>query len=419
MDAPQDFFDFISASPSAFHAAEEVARRLEAAGFTRQGPAQAWDAQPGGHVLSRDGAVVAWWVPDALTGESGFRIVGAHTDSPGFALKPHPDRAAFGFAQAAVEVYGGPIVHSWFDRELTLAGRVTLADGSTRLVDTGPVARIANLAIHLERKNEFNPHPQEHTSPILALEGDASVSELLAEAAGCEPDEILGHTVITADTQPPRLFGAAGDLIAAGRLDNLSSVYCGLEALKGAAGATETGGDVLVLAAFNNEEVGSESTSGAAGPLLTEVVERTAAALGLDREETYRMLARSSMVSADAAHSVHPNFAGKHDPGHLPLINRGPVTKINAKQRYASTDRTVAAWRRACRAAGVNDQVFVGNNAVPCGSTIGPISATRVGIPTVDVGIPLLSMHSARELAGAADVEALTRALRAYLAAAE
>jgi len=211
------------------------------------------------------------------------------------------------------------------------------------------------------------------------------------------------------------VFGADAELIAAGRMDNLTSVHASLVALLHAVESGDTGDDVLVLAAFDHEEVGSASTTGAAGPILEDVLARTAAALGADLDATRRMYARSTCVSADAAHSVHPNYVGKHDPGHHPLIGAGPVVKINANQRYASDAETVARWRRACRAAGVPSQDFVSNNAMPCGSTIGPITATRLGIPTVDVGVPLLGMHSARELAGVQDQLWFAEALEAYL----
>lgn len=416
MNDTQDFLDFLAASPSSHHAAAEVSARLQATGFTIQDPRDAWDSAPGGHVMVRGGAVMAWWVPEDASPESGFRIIGSHTDSPGFTLKPNPELSNAGWQQAAVEVYGGPILASWLDRELTLAGRVVLADGSDRLVDTGPLLRIPHLAVHLDRSSELKLDRQLHMQPVFAAGSpDLSLMDCIAEAAGVAARDIVAHNLITADTQPGAVFGGGGDFLAAGRLDNLSSVFTSLKAMQNAVASGDAGSDILVLAAFDHEEVGSASTTGAAGPILADVLGRTATALGADEDQRARMFARSSCVSADAAHSVHPNHTAKHDPTHHPMLGAGPVLKINGNQRYASDAATSGLWQRACQVAQVPSQTFVGNNAVPCGSTIGPISATRLGIDTVDAGVPLLSMHSARELAGVQDLLWFTQALEAYL----
>ena len=401
----QPFIDFIAQSPSAFHAAESVATRLQAAGFSRSSSLGDDATAPGGHCIVRDGAVVAWWVPE--NPNARFRVVGSHTDSPGLMAKPDPDVVREGFRQAAVEVYGGPILASWFDRDLTFAGRVVTADRTEHLVNTGPVARVPNLAIHLYRGDVPEIDRQVHTQPILGV--DRPLLELAAESAGVNADDIVAHELITADSQRGEVIG---DLLAAGRLDNLTSVWASLEAMLSAKDDAE---DILVLAAFNHEEVGSASTAGAGGPLLERVLTKVAAGFGDPAE----IIANSIQVSADAAHAVHPNYPGKHDPTHHPLINRGPVLKINANQRYASNAATETEWILACRAADVPHQTFVGNNTVPCGSTIGPISSTRLGLPTVDVGVPLLSMHSARELCGVDDMNHFVRALSAFYAAAQ
>jgi aspartyl aminopeptidase len=370
---------------------------------------------PGGHYIVRGGAVVAWQIPagvDAAT--AGFRIVGSHTDSPGLKLKPRGDiDGPAGWKQAGVEIYGGAILDSWLDRELRLAGRIVLADGTEQLVATGPVLRVPHLAIHLDRKVNSDPalDRQAHLQPVFAVgEGAPEVLDVVASAAGVAAADIVAHDLITVDAQHGEIFGARGDFLAAGRMDNLSSVFTSLEALL-AAGDSR---DIRVLAAFDHEEVGSATTSGAAGPVLEDILVRIAAGLGADIAATRAMYARSTCASADAAHSVHPNYAGKHDAVNRPVMNGGPVLKVNANQRYATDAVTAAAWRRACAAAGVPDQVFAGNNDVPCGSTIGPITATRLGIPTVDVGIPLLSMHSAREMAGVADLAWFAAALQAW-----
>ena len=284
------------------------------------------------------------------------------------------------------------------------------ADRTEHLVNTGPVARVPNLAIHLYRGDMPEIDRQVHTQPVLGV--DRPLVELAAESAGIDAEDIVAHELITADAQRGEILG---DMLAAGRLDNLTSVWASLQALLAAKGKVEhQAGDILVLAAFNHEEVGSASTAGAGGPLLERVLKKVAAGFGDPAE----IIANSIQVSADAAHAVHPNYPGKHDPTHHPLINRGPVLKINANQRYASNAATEAEWILACRAAGVPHQTFVGNNAVPCGSTIGPISATRLGLPTVDVGVPLLSMHSARELCGVDDMDYFVRALSAFYAGA-
>lgn len=401
----QPFIDFISQSPSAYHAAENVATSLEAAGFTRRALLDDDATRPGGHLIISDGAVIAWWVPD--NPNPRFRVVGSHTDSPGLMAKPDPDVVREGFRQVAVEVYGGPILASWFDRDLTFAGRVVTTDRKEHLVNTGAVARVPNLAIHLYRGDMPEIDRQVHTQPILGV--DRPLLELAAESAGIAADDIVAHELITADAQRGEVIG---DLLAAGRLDNLTSVWASLEAMLA---AKDDAQDILVLAAFNHEEVGSASTAGAGGPMLERVLTKMAAAFGDPSE----IIANSIQVSADAAHAVHPNYPGKHDPTHHPLINKGPVLKINANQRYASNAATEAEWILACRAAGVPHQTFVGNNAVPCGSTIGPISSTRLGLPTVDVGVPLLSMHSARELCGVDDMDYFVRALSAFYTGAQ
>ena len=408
-----DFIDFIEQSPSSYHAAEVVASRLQDAGFARVDETAQWPSTPGGYVMVRGGAVMAWFVPENFVG--GFKIIGSHTDSPGFMVKPNPDFRNAGWSQLAVEVYGGPILHTWFDRELKLAGQVVLKDGARRLVDTGALVRIPNLAIHLHREKNFEPDRQVHVQPIIGLDADdISFAQVLAEKLEVDAEEISAFNLITVDSQRGEVFGAGHKFLAAGRMDNLSSVWASMQALISAA-EDYSGEDVLVLSAFDHEEVGSASRYGAAGPILEDVLTRTAAALGKNEEERRQIYARSSCISVDAAHSVHPNYAGKHDPTHHPLIGQGPVTKINANQRYASDATSIHLWESACARAGVPVQRFVGNNAVPCGSTIGPITATRLGIDTVDVGVPLLSMHSARELVGVQDQLWMIDALKAYL----
>lgn len=416
-----DYIDFLADSPSSYHAARVVADRLIDAGCVLQDETQPWDASPGGHVLIREGAVVAWVVPQNLGDNGGFRIVGAHTDSPALTLKPNAStKTSDGWGQIGVEIYGGMLLNSWLDRELAIAGRVFTADGRELLVRTGALARIPQLAIHLDRgvNDGLKLDRQAHMRPVWAVGAgaDEDVMDIVARDAGLSSaSEIVSSDLVLVPSEGGGTFGVDGEFVAAGRQDNLSSVHAGLVALEGLLkqGVPDSG-DVLVFACFDHEEVGSESVTGAAGPLLEDVLRRTAGALGRDVDGFARMIRQSVQVSADAAHSVHPNYPGHHDPDTRPMMGAGPVVKINANQRYATNARGVAVWRQAVREAGVQDQEFVSNNAMPCGSTIGPIAATRLGVTTVDVGIPLLSMHSAREMSHVEDQFALTRILSAF-----
>jgi aspartyl aminopeptidase len=414
LEHARDLAAFVTAAPTSFHAAAEGARRLTAAGFVEVDEGSAFDGSPGCYVLVRDGALLAWRVPAGAGPQTPYRIVGAHTDSPGFVLKPRPDIGTAGWQQLGTEVYGGPLLNSWLDRELGLAGRVILSSGEQRLVRTGAIMRIPQLAIHLDRSvNEdgVKLDRQAHTAPVWSVNRpDLKIMEQIALLAGCEVSEIDGADLSAYATTPPEVFGPNDEFLASGRLDNLSSVHAALVAL------AETGeSDVIaVLACFDHEEIGSESRSGAAGPVLADTLGRITAALGGTFDDHRRALARSVCLSADTGHAVHPNYVARHDPANRPLLGGGPLLKINANQRYATDAVGAALWRRACRAAGVSTQPFVSNNAVPCGSTIGPLTATRLGIRTVDVGIPLLSMHSARELAGVDDPWALSRAIGAF-----
>ncbi|SMO70558.1 M18 family aminopeptidase [Propioniciclava tarda] len=415
MDTIADLISFVEASPSSYHAAAEVALRLSAAGYIEQREDAPWDASPGGHFVVRDGAVVAWRVP---AGEaSGFRIVGAHTDSPGFKLKPRPTTGNAGWQQAGMEVYGGPLFNSWLDREFGLAGRLVLRDGRVALVSTPAWLRIPQLAPHLDRSvnDGLRLDKQAHLMPVFSVGSPGlELMSLVAKVAGVSVDDIAGHDLYAAVVERPEVFGPDGEFLASGRLDNLSSVHAGLLAIL----ASPDASTVNVLACFDHEEVGSGSRSGAAGPLLEQVLLRIAESLGRTGDAYQRLLAASSCISADAGHAVHPNYAGLHDPDHRPLLNAGPLLKINANLRYTTDAASSAVWARACQAAGVAMQYFVSNNAVPCGSTIGPMTAERLGIVTCDVGIPLLSMHSTRELAGTRDPGWFVGALTAYYAGA-
>ncbi|WP_022887050.1 M18 family aminopeptidase [Glaciibacter superstes] len=422
-DYTHDYIDgfgrYISDSPSSYHAAAEAAMRLEEAGFARRGESEEWDGASGRFFVVRDGAIVAWIQPEGAGPTTPFRILGAHTDSPGFKLKPKPTTGSHGWLQAGVEVYGGPLLNSWLDRELELAGRIVTVDGTEHLVRTGPFLRIPQLAIHLDREvnDGLKLDRQKHLSPVFGV-GDASEADLLghlAAVAGLEATDVAGYDILTADTAAPARFGLDAALFAAGRMDNLSSVYAGLRALLE---APYDAGHISVLAAFDHEELGSQSRSGASGPLLDDILTRIGAGLGASVGQRLQAYAESWCVSADAGHAVHPNYPERHDPVNHPVAGGGPLLKINANQRYTTDAHGAALWARLCAAAGVDYQEFVSNNMVPCGSTIGPLTATRLGIRVVDVGVPLLSMHSARELVHVDDPVALSAAIGGFFAGA-
>ena len=411
-DHLDDLAAYVTASPTSYHAAAVAAERLEAAGFERVDETKPFPRGGGRRFLVRHGAVVAWMQAPEVPPEAGFRVVGTHTDSPTFKVKPGALLTSVGWSQVGVEIYGGMLLNSWLDRELGIAGRIVTRDGVQHLVRTGAIARIPQLAIHLDRQvNEgLKLDRQTNMQPVLSVAPQGGLLTHLCELAGIAPDDVALHDLFTFDVASPARFGLHDEFLASGRLDNLSSTHAALTAIEDFDGS----GDIAIFAAFDHEEVGSATSSGAAGPLLEDVLYRIASTLDLDMDGTRAMLARSSCISADTGHLVHPNYPTHHDPVVKPLPNKGPLIKLNANQRYATDAVGGAIWLKACEAAGVPTQAFVSNNAMPCGSTIGPITATRLGITTVDVGIGLLSMHSAREMCGVEDPMFLARALRAY-----
>ncbi|MBW0103672.1 M18 family aminopeptidase [Pseudonocardia sp. KRD291] len=400
-DVARDLASFIGASPSPYHAVAEAVRRLSAAGFTEQPEDAPWNEAAGGRYLVRDGTVLAWWQP-GVPGATPLRIFAAHTDSPGFKVKPNPDTGAAGWRQVAVEVYGGALWNSWLDRDLGLAGRLALYDGRVVPVRVDrPLLRIPQLAVHLDRSvnQGLTLDSQRHLLPVWGIgrPTDGELVEFLAAQAGVDPEDVAAHDLFTYDLTPAATLGRDEELLAAPRLDNLASVHAGITALLDAAGRDP--GTVPVFVGFDHEEIGSDTASGAAGPLLETVLTQLAG--GFDARRT--VFARSRCLSVDVTHAAHPNYLDRHDTGHLSIPNGGPSLKVNAVQRYATDAPGAAAWQRACRSTGVPTQTFVARNTVPCGTTVGPIMATRLGIRTVDVGIPVLSMHSARELCGVDD----------------
>jgi aspartyl aminopeptidase len=422
MDATpaRDLCRFIDASPSPAHAADQVVQALTAAGFRSLLPTAAeWGLTPGRWLVQSGASVVAFVLRAGRPRR--FHLVGAHTDSPHLRLKPRAAYHCEGCRQLGVEVYGGVLLNSWLDRDLGLAGTVFDRRGQGHLVRIHrPLARVPQLAIHLDRQineNGLKLNTQNHLAPIWGLAGSGEPGErlhaVLAEAIGVRAEDILSHDLSLYDLTPSAIGGADEDLIFAPRLDNLASCHAGLRALIDAVdGDAEV---VPVLACFDHEEVGSQSASGAEGPLLANVLERIALESGLSRGAFLAALAGSLMISADMAHAVHPNYADRHEPRHKPLLGQGPVLKSNHNQRYATNAASAAAIRRLAAGAGIALQDFVARTDLGCGSTIGPISAATLGIAVADVGTPMLSMHSARECAAVADHAPFIALMTAHL----
>ncbi|WP_371547900.1 M18 family aminopeptidase [Streptomyces sp. NBC_00554] len=420
-----DLMPFLAASPTPYHAVANAAERLEKAGFRQVAETDAWEGTSGGKYVLRGGALVAWYVPEGAEPHTPFRIVGAHTDSPNLRVKPRPDSGAHGWRQVAVEIYGGPLLNSWLDRDLGLAGRLSLRDGSTRLVNIDrALLRVPQLAVHLDRSvstEGLKLDKQRHLQPIWGLGeevGDGDLIAFLEEESGLAAGEVTGWDLMTHSVEPPSYLGRDRELLAGPRMDNLLSVHAGTAAL--AAVATADAGQpylpyIPVLAAFDHEENGSQSDTGADGPLLGSVLERSVFARGGSYEDRARAFAGTVCLSSDTGHAIHPNYAERHDPTHHPRAGGGPILKVNVNNRYATDGSGRAVFAAACEKAGVPFQSFVSNNSMPCGTTIGPITAARHGIKTVDIGVAILSMHSARELCGADDPFLLANAMVAFL----
>ncbi|QGG95370.1 M18 family aminopeptidase [Actinomarinicola tropica] len=427
-DETRDLLRFIDASPSPYHAARNAADRLVAGGFTALDPMAAWPAGVRRGVVTDGGALVAWSAPAGSPPDAPFRIVGAHTDSPNLRVKAKPDVGRAGWRQIGVEVYGGALVNSWLDRDLGISGRVAVRDGESPrghrevLVKIDrPLLRVPQLAIHLDREiNEkgLQLNKQQHLVPVwgLGARRPGELVELVADEAGVAWHEVLGWDLMLHDLTPSAVGGASDELIFAPRLDNLLSSHAGLVAMERLAPASSDA--IAVLCLFDHEEVGSTTATGAAGTLLARLLEQSVAARGGDRAAFLRALSRSTCVSADMAHATHPNYAERHEPDHLITLDGGPVIKINANQRYASDATSVATFQLACDDAGVPTQRYIHRTDLACGSTIGPITAAGLAVSTVDVGVPQLSMHSARELASSTEPARFIAALTAFLSPA-
>jgi aspartyl aminopeptidase len=411
--AARDLGVFLDRSPTPYHAAHEAAERLKTEGFREVSERDAWSFAPGdrAYIIRGGATIIAFSIGSASPAKAGFRIIGAHTDSPNLRVKPTPDVTSRGYQQLAVEPYGGVLYTTWLDRDLSLAGRVLLErDGGAieaRLIDLGrPFARIPNLAIHLNRSVNTEGlvlNAQKHLAPVVGLGKEPVLRALLARELGEPEGSILSYDLALYDTTKAAILGLREELIASARLDNLASCHAATRALIAAAGKEAQ--FTRVIALYDHEECGSRSAVGAAGSVLRDTLERLVDA-HVEREPQAfaRAMAGSFLVSADMAHAIHPNYADMHEPQHAPQLNRGLVIKSNSNQSYATEGVTASRFEALCRRVGYAPQRYVVRSDMPCGSTIGPITAAKLGIATVDVGAPMLSMHSCREVAGTLDV---------------
>lgn len=409
----QDLLDFIDASPSPWHAVATAEQRLQAGGFLRLQENRRWQLEPGGRYYAIRGgsSIIAFILGQGALEECGFTIIGAHTDSPGLRLKPNAAHSCDGVARLGVEVYGGPILATFTDRDLSLAGRInvrTAAGFETRLLRFDePLVRLPNLAIHMNREvNEqgLKLHKQNELPLILAMlqkgvDADPLFMNHVAEKLSVESSDILTADFNVYDTQKGVFWGAEQEFIANSQLDNLASCHAALTALL----TTENPSATCIAAFFDHEEVGSGSSVGADGSFISDVIERIANSRNLDEEARHCAYNNSFFISADMAHGWHPNFPAAYEPHHHVMINAGPVIKANANQRYSTSPDTAARFMLLCEQAGVPYQQYVHRTDLGCGSTIGPMVAAQLGMPTVDVGNPMWAMHSLRESAGVLD----------------
>ncbi|TAN53571.1 MAG: M18 family aminopeptidase [Methylococcaceae bacterium] len=419
----QALLDFIDASPSPWHAVAAITAALQAQGFQPLAECDSWTLQTGGrYYVARDDSTLAAFVVgmDELS-QNGYLLAGAHTDSPGLRLKPQAAHAADPLLRLGVEVYGGPILATFADRDLSLAGRLCLADGSARRIRfEQPLLRLPNLAIHMNGKvnDEGLKFNKQTELPLLlglldsGLPPQQRFLQLLAERLACEPNDIRSWELHVYDTQPGAIWGADGEFIADSQLDNLASCHAILAALLGSCSRDAAATRIGLF--FDHEEIGSASAKGAAGSFAAGVLERIALALNVGREGYLRALAHSFCVSADMAHAYHPNFPNAYEPNHQVKINQGPVIKINANQRYATDGVAEARFAGLCAEAGVPCQRYAHRSDLGCGSTIGPITASALGVRTVDVGNPMWAMHSVRESAGVLDHGYMIRVLEHF-----
>ena len=418
-----ELIDFIDASPSPWHAVASAEVRLLAQGYTRLEEGGRWKLSAGGryYVVRGGASMIAFVIGSQPLAEAGFRIVGAHTDSPGLRLKPKAAMAGDGLTRLGVDVYGGPILATFTDRDLSLAGRVVLRSGKsqeTRLLRfERPLLRLPNLAIHMNRDvNEQGLKFNKQTELPLTLgilgekdDAEACLRKLLTDAAHVEVADLLSFELAVYDVQKGCLWGVGEEFIADSQLDNLASMHAALTALI----AVKQPAATCVAAFFDHEEVGSQSAIGAGGSFISDMLSRIGFHAELDEEDRRRAMTQSFFISADMAHAYNPNFPAAYEPSHKVVVNGGPVIKTNVNQRYTTNAETAARFMEFCRIAGVPCQQYAHRGDLSCGSTIGPMVAAQLGISSVDVGSPMWAMHSARESAGVQDHASMILALTA------
>ncbi len=410
-----DLIDFLYKSPTAHHSVKTIRERLELNGFNEVKESDKWNLQKEGkyYVIKNDSALIAFTIGNGDIEEDGFKLIGAHTDSPGFRIKANPEMVSEGtYLKLNTEVYGGPILYTWFDRPLGIAGKVTIKGSSplkpeVKLVNINkPLLIIPSLAIHMNRSvNEgLNINKQKDTLPLLSLinekfEKDGYLLKILAEELKVDTSDILGFDLGLYEIEKGAIIGLNEEFISAGRLDDMWMVYAGIQALI----ESKPNKSTKVMVCMDNEEIGSLTAQGANSALLLNILERITLALGKDREGLHRALANSLMISADLAHAVHPNLEEKHDPTNRPVLGKGPVLKTAASGSYSTDSYNAAIFEGLCNSAEVPYQKFFNRSDVRGGTTIGPITSSLLTIPVMDMGAPLLSMHSIRELAAVKD----------------
>lgn len=446
MEFAARFGRFVDQSPTPYHVCRELGNRLLGQGFVKITEAQAWKQQlkqGGKYFYTRNAStLVAFAIGSKFVPGNGFKILGAHTDSPALKLKPVSKRPSkLGYLQVGIETYGGLLMHTWLDRELGLAGRVVTKAANGQFVNQlvyidRPILRVPSLCIHLQSGDEraaLKLNPEEHLTAILGLSGSAKeegsesgglqsdaherlapeILQALACELGVKVEDIVDFDLTLCDTQKSQIGGIHREFLFAPRLDNQMHCFTSIEALVRARLEEDT--DIAIVALFDHEEVGSQSTQGAGSPIIREAMERISAAFDLDPETVKIALSKSLLISADGAHAVHPNYAGKHEQCHQPKMNQGTVIKTNNNQRYATNGVTGFVIRELARRAAIPIQEFVIRQDSPCGSTIGPILAANLGVRCVDVGIPQLSMHSIRETCGVDDLHSNSQLFSEFL----